>query len=471
VIEPLDTAAGMAAALQQREVSSAELVRRALDRLERWQPVTNAFSQVFAEEALMQAERADAAIARGEQRPLLGVPVAVKDLFDMSGKETSGCCAAYRGNMARSDAEMVRRLRDAGAVIVGKTNQHELAAGATNLISACGPTANPWDPTRITGGSSGGSGAAVASGVVPIALGSDTGGSIRMPSSMCGCRGLKPTTGRLTTAGMMPMASSLDCPGPMTATAGDLSLAWSVLAIGAAPLPNAVEESPVPRATILRGWFAQAEPETLEAMERTALALEERGAELHEVDVGGLEDILDTWRGVAWAELAGVHGALLERPELVAPRIVKNLQHGRALTADQRASARARAAEIRAQLEPYLEDVDVLLAPTSPFPAPRADADTVDVGGGRSIDVHRGGPAWFTEPFNLAGLPVVAAPAGVSSGGLPLSVQLVGKRNADEMLLGLSLLLEREDERFRARMAEPQDVGISRDGPPLEEGR
>jgi aspartyl-tRNA(Asn)/glutamyl-tRNA(Gln) amidotransferase subunit A len=466
VIEPLDTAAGMAAALRQREVSSAELVQRALDRLEHWQPITNAFSQVFAEQALARAEQADTAIARAEERPLFGVPVAVKDLFDMAGKETSGCCAAYRGNTARSDAEMVRRLHDAGAVIVGKTNQHELAAGATNLISACGPTANPWDPARITGGSSGGSGAAVASGVVPIALGSDTGGSIRMPSSMCGCWGLKPTTGRLTTAGMMPMASSLDCPGPMTAAAEDLALAWSVMAGVAVPEPGSVR-----RVAILRGWFSQAEPETLEALERTASTLEERGASVNEIRVGGLDDILDTWRGVAWAELADVHGALLEHPELVAPRIVKNLQHGQALTAGQRASARARAAEIRTQLESYLDDADVLLAPTTPFPAPRADADTVDVGGGRSIDVHRGGPAWFTEPFNLAGLPVVAVPAGVSSGGLPLSVQLVGKRNDDEMLLGVLLLLEREDERFRARIAETPDLGVSREGPPLEEGR
>jgi aspartyl-tRNA(Asn)/glutamyl-tRNA(Gln) amidotransferase subunit A len=302
--------------------------------------------------------------------------------------------------------------------------------------------------------------------VVPIALGSDTGGSIRMPSSMCGCWGLKPTTGRLTTAGMMPMASSLDCPGPMTATAEDLGLAWSVMAGAAVPEPGSVR-----RVAILGGWFSQAEPETLHSLEETARVLERLGAALHEVEVHGLGDILDTWRGVAWAELADVHGALLEHPELVAPRIVKNLQHGRALTADMRASARARAAEIRTQLESYLDDADVLLAPTTPFPAPRADADTVDVGGGRSIDVHRGGPAWFTEPFNLAGLPVVAAPAGVSSGGLPLSVQLVGKRNADEMLLGLSLLLQREDERFHARIAESPDVGISREGPPLEEGR
>ncbi|MDP9296465.1 MAG: amidase [Actinomycetota bacterium] len=470
-MDRLDTASGMAAALRIGEASSRELVGRALERLERWQRVTNAFSQVFAEEALAEANEADKAIARGEERPLLGVPVAVKDLFDMAAKETSGCCAAYRGNIARSDAEMVRRLRDAGAVIVGKTNQHELAAGATNAISACGPTANPWDPLRITGGSSGGSGAAVASGVVPIALGSDTGGSIRMPSSMCGCWGLKPTTGRLSTAGMMPMASSLDCPGPMTGNTQDLALAWGVLATGADPAPKEIEPAPLRRAAILRGWFSQAEPETLEALEQTGLALEKRGAEVHEVDVQGMDDILDTWRAIAWAELADVHGGLLEHRELLAPRIVKNLQMGLALTPEERERARSRAGEIAVLLEGYLQDADILLAPTTPFPAPRADADTVDIGGGRSIDVHRGGPAWFTEPVNLAGLPAVAAPAGRSAEGLPLSVQLIGRWNADEALLGLCLPLEGESERFRADIAEPRDVGTSRDRTPFEEGR
>src|SRR5437763_8300187 len=209
-----DVAAGLA--------SSEDAVRGGLDRLERWQPVTNAFSQVYADEALEESRR--------EHRGVLaGVPVAVKDLFDVKGRETTGCSEAYRGNVAAKDAPVVAALREAGAVVIGKTNMHELAFGATNLISACGPAHNPWDPERITGGSSGGSGAAVAARVVPIALGTDTGGSIRIPSSLCGVFGLKPTHGRLPLDGVMPLATSLDCPGPIAANAEDLALAWRVL--------------------------------------------------------------------------------------------------------------------------------------------------------------------------------------------------------------------------------------------------
>src|SRR2546421_1145502 len=194
-------------------------VEEALETIDRWQPVTNAFSQIFR----------DAGSEEPREGPLSGVPVAVKDLFDVAGHETTGCSEAYRGNVASRDAVVVRRLREAGAILVGKCNQHELAFGTTNLISACGPAHNPFDPGRITGGSSGWSAAAVATRCVPIALGTDTGGSIRIPSSFCGVFGLKPTHGRLSLDGVMPLATSLDCPGPMAANAEDLTLAWRVL--------------------------------------------------------------------------------------------------------------------------------------------------------------------------------------------------------------------------------------------------
>src|SRR5438132_509274 len=218
----MERASEIAGAVASGDAAAADAVRRSLDLLSRWQPVTNAFSQVFADEALEEA-------AEAREGTLAGVPVAVKELFDVAGRETTGCCAAYRGNVAKADAPVVRALRDAGAILVGKTNMHELAFGTTNLISACGPAHNPWDPERVPGGSSGGSGAAVGSRVVPIALGTDTGGSIRIPSSFCGVFGLKPTHGRLSLDGVMPLAVSLDCPGPMAWSAGDLALAWKAL--------------------------------------------------------------------------------------------------------------------------------------------------------------------------------------------------------------------------------------------------
>jgi Asp-tRNA(Asn)/Glu-tRNA(Gln) amidotransferase A subunit family amidase len=220
----------MARAVRTWEVSPIELVDEAIRGAESWQPVTNAFSQLHAEEARAEARRrADELVRDTDPGPLYGVPVAVKDLFDVAGWETTGCCAAYRGRVAAIDAEAVRKLRTAGAVIVGKTNQHELAAGATNLVSACGPTANPWDRARMTGGSSGGSGAVVAAGVVPVALGTDTGGSVRIPASLCGVTGLKSTHGRVGLDGVMPLAPSLDTVGPLGSTAEDVALVHAVL--------------------------------------------------------------------------------------------------------------------------------------------------------------------------------------------------------------------------------------------------
>ncbi|HXF35756.1 MAG TPA: amidase [Actinomycetota bacterium] len=449
-------AAEMARAVAAGETSPVELVAAALARLERWEPVTNAFSLVRAEEALDLARAAERALSDGVTLgPLHGVPVAVKDLFDVRGWETTGCCRAYEGNVARTDAALVTRLRSAGAIVVGKTNQHELACGATNVVSACGPTRNPWDPTRITGGSSGGSGAAVATGVVPIALGTDTGGSIRIPSSLCGCLGLKPTTGRLPAEGMMPLAPSLDCPGPMAATAEDLALAWTVLS----GRPPDVREPGAPaRVGVLGGWFGRATADQLAAVRAAVEALAAGGSDVVELPGEGIEDVVERWRAVAWAEFADHHGSLLERPELLGERTAAALRFGVERTPEQRADAAADAARIRRWFLERLAGIDVLLTPTTPFPAPPADADAVEVGPGVEVDVHRGGPAWFTEPVNLSRLPAVAVPAGRSGEGLPLSVQLIGPEDGEPLLLAWARFLEDAGDRFRAGRPDPRSA-------------
>ena len=449
-------AAEMARAVAAGEASPVDLVAAALARLERWEPVTNAFSVVRAEEALDLARAAERALADGVALgPLHGVPVAVKDLFDVRGWETTGCCRAYAGRVARADAALVTRLRSAGAIVIGKTNQHELACGATNVVSACGPTRNPWDPARITGGSSGGSGAAVAAGVVPVALGTDTGGSIRIPSSYCGCLGLKPTTGRLPTEGMMPLAPSLDCPGPMTGTVEDLALAWAVLAGREQP---ALEPKVPARVGLLGGWFARAREDQLAAVRAAAEAFATAGAEVVEVPGEGIEDVFDVWRTLAWAEFADAHRGLLERTELLGERTAMAIRFGAGRTPEQRAAARARAAGIRGWFLERLGDVDVLLTPTTPTPAPPAEADEVEVAPGVGVDVHRGGPAWCTEPVNLSGLPALAMPAGRSAEGLPLSVQLVGPEDGEPLLLAWARFLEDAGDRFRAERPDPRSA-------------
>jgi aspartyl-tRNA(Asn)/glutamyl-tRNA(Gln) amidotransferase subunit A len=440
----------MAAAVRERHVPPVELVERSLDRLERWQGPTNAFSQTYADAALGAARALERDSPDGAAARLWGVPYAAKDLFDVEGRPTTGCCRAYKDNVATRDAAVVARMREAGTVLVGKANQHELACGATNLISACGPTANPWDFGRITGGSSGGSAAAVAAGIVPVALGSDTGGSVRIPSSFCGVWGLKPTNGALPLSGVMPLAPSMDCPGPLARTATDLRLAWEALSGRAAArvMPR--------RAGVLGGYFAdRIQPMVLAAVRAVADALENLGIRVEEVRGRGIDDAPAVWNDEAYAEFAEIHGHLLSRPRLLGEPTCMALEHGLGVPPERRSAARARVAEIGAWFEERLRDLDLLLAPATPFPAPPSTADRVEVRAGETMGVHGGAVSVLTRPVNLAGLPAVAVPAGFSPEGLPLGVQLIGSRNDEDVLLSTASMLEASDERFRASIPDP----------------
>ncbi|MDP9342847.1 MAG: amidase [Actinomycetota bacterium] len=446
-----ESAAEMAAGVAAGRVSPVELVQRVLQRMNDWQAVTNAFSQLMFRAALEEALALERAVAAGEAvGPLAGVPVAVKDLFDVAGCRTTGCSRAYRDNWAEADAEVVRRLRAAGAIVVGKTNMHELAAGATNLVSACGPTANPWDPLRITGGSSGGSAAALAAGVVPIALGTDTGGSIRIPSSFCGVAGLKPTTGALPLDGVLRLAPSLDCPGPMAGSVGDLQLAWQVVSGQVLAAPPDLARG----AGVLGGYFAdRIHPEVVGGVRAVADALASTGVEIVMVDGRGIDDAPQVWLDIGWTEFHDVHGHLLEHPELLEPLTVSYLEYGRDVPPARRMEARRRAEEIRSWFAVRLRDVDVLVAPSTPFPAPPADATDVEVRAGERLGIHGGATSVLTRPVNLAGLPALALPSGWSRDGLPLGAQLIGRRGSEAMLLATAALLEELDERFRVRRA------------------
>ena len=454
----LETATGMAAAVASGDVSPVELVQRSLSRVQLWQDPTNAFTQLLFGAGLEEARRIEGMVAAGEPvGPLAGVPVAVKDLFDVAGTDSTGCSLAYVGNRAVTDAAVVRRLKAAGAVVVGKTNMHELAAGATNLVSACGPTANPWDLSRITGGSSGGSGAAVAAGIVPIALGSDTGGSIRIPSSFCGIGGLKPTHGALPLDGMMPLAPSMDCPGPMAGSIEDLILAWDVLAGEDPPAPDARPT----RVGVLGGWFLdRIQPEVVEGVRAAARTFERLGIGIEPIDGSGLEDALQTWTDFAWSQFAEVHANLLDHPELVDPLTFSYLEHGASLTGEERMAVRLRAERFAAWFTDRLRDVDVLLAPATPFPAPPADAEEVEVRAGVMLGVHRGAPSAMTRPVSLSGLPALAIPSGLSGDGLPLGIQLIAGRRRERLLLAAASKLAAEDSRFRPMRAPYPPPGL-----------
>ena len=432
----LETAGEMAAAITAGEVSSVELVERSLRRAHAWQPVTNAFSQFWDDEATARGRASQRNYGGG---PAAGVPLAVKDLFDVADHETTGCSRAYAGNVADGDAAVIARLRAAGTIFIGKTNQHELAAGGSNAVSACGPTANPWDATRITGGSSGGSGAAVAAGVVPWALGSDTGGSIRIPSSMCGTFGLKPTTGQLSLDGVLPLAPSLDCPGPIAATAADLRLLYEIMA-GRDTTGSAADADLEDVAIgVPDGFFAhRIHGNALQVVDEVARTFERAGARVDAVDGTGIEDSRRVWSRICYPEFAAAHPDLRDRLDLLAPQVRGWIEEGLALPSAERENAARRRQEIRRWFAERLQTFDALLIPTTPYPAPPSDAVSVDLGNGETVQIASVGPGWLTCSVNVAGFPAVNLPAGKSPEGLPIGVSLVGIPDDEPRLLRLA---------------------------------
>ena len=291
----------------------------------------------------------------------------------------------------------------------------------------------------MTGGSSGGSAAAVAARVVPAAMGSDTGGSIRIPASMCGVVGLKPTPGRIPMAGAMTLAPSMDTAGPLAATVEDVATIFAVVAgeragflADAARVPDGL------RVAVPGGFFAaRCRGDVLAAVAHVGEVLVDAGAGMVEVEVGDLTEAGRSWADIAWSEFAADHGHLLRRPDSLYPQTRRALEHGMRLSAVDLVRAQGLARDARAALMEALEGADALVVPATPFPAPPLDADTVEVGDGEPHRLHQGGPAWFTRVANLAGLPALSLPAGFAQEGLPLGVQLVGRPGEEATLLGL----------------------------------
>jgi Asp-tRNA(Asn)/Glu-tRNA(Gln) amidotransferase A subunit family amidase len=438
----LETAAEMAAALRAGQISAVELAERSIRRAEAWQPWTNAFSQLWTERAIERAREVDAHAIIG---PLAGLPVTIKDLYDVAGQETTGCCRAYFGRVATGTAPVVERVLEGGAIPIGKTNQHELAAGGTNLVSACGPTRNSWDPARMTGGSSGGAGVTVATGIAPLALGSDTGGSIRIPAAMCGAFGLKPTYGRLPTAGVMPLSPSMDCPGPLAATAEDLRTLFEVMAGSRPPDAGPVESL---RVAPVRGFFAEdVHPECLAAVDDVLRVL--GSADVHVGDPLGDDDesrrvlhaAREVWNRTCFPEFAAAHRGI-DRG-LVSDQPRSWMEQGERFSAEVLEDAARRRAEIGAWFRSQLEAVGALVVPTTAYPAPRADQEPVEIGPGRFVEVAKIGPGWLTCTVNLAGLPAVSIPAARSADGMPIGVSFIGRSDEEEALVGLAAAWER----------------------------
>ncbi len=431
--------------LRRREVSAVEITRDCLRRIEKLNPALNAFITVMDESALEDARRADAEIARGEWRgPLHGVPVALKDLIDTANVRTTAASALYKDRVPTEDAEVVRRLRQAGAVIIGKNNLHEFAYGGSSLVSYFGDVHNPWDVGRITGGSSGGSAAAVVAGLAYAAIGTDTAGSIREPAALCGCVGLKPTYGRVSGRGVIPLSLSLDHVGPLAATVADAAIVLQAIAgydagdITKADVPVADyvsalrEDAKALRVGVLRDYFF----DDLDAEVASAIEHALRGIATLVTEVKDVRLEVPTDRTLQAAESYAFHAEnVAESPELYQPETLRRIRSGESVTAAEYIQRRRELDEARRGIGQIFAEVDLLVTPTMPMPAPaiadlRADPEALRPAELRLLR--------NTRPFNVWGLPAISVPCGFAQSGLPIGLQISGPHWREDLVLRLA---------------------------------
>lgn len=426
-------------------MSPVELTRECLSQIEKLNPVLNAFITVTAESALAEARQAEEEIAGGQWRgPLHGVPVAIKDLIDTAGVRTTSASALHQTRVPSEDAEVVRRLRSAGAVIVGKNNLHEFAYGASSLISHFGEVHNPWDRGRIAGGSSAGSAAAVPAGMAHACIGTDTAGSIREPAALCGCVGLKPTYGRVSSRGVIPLSASLDHVGPLTRSVADAAIVLQAIAgFDSADIPSAerpVEDylSAVKEGTQRlrvgiphRYFFDDLDTEVASAMEHAVSGIQTMVAELKEVRLD-----VPTDRTLQVAEAYAYHAeSVAKTPELYQAETLRRIRAGEKVTAAEYIRARWDLEQARRKIREVFSDVDLLLTPTTPMPAPsivelRATPEAL-----RPVELKL---LRNTRPFNVWGLPAISVPCGFTQSGLPIGLQIAGPHWREDLVLRLA---------------------------------
>jgi aspartyl-tRNA(Asn)/glutamyl-tRNA(Gln) amidotransferase subunit A len=417
-------------------------IRETLDRIATVNPSLNAFITVFEAEAMADAHSLDQELLQGRSRgPLHGLPVSIKDLVDMKGVPTTAASRVRRDHVAQTDATIISRLRDAGAVIIGKCNLHEFALGTTNDESAFGPVRNPRDTARSPGGSSGGSAAAVAAGLGWASIGSDTGGSIRIPAAACGIVGLKPAFGEIPTSGVVPLSVSLDHVGPLTATVRDAWLLYGVLK-GSGEMPDAALPVSQLRLGKLGGYFADLLDGDIRRLFVNAIdRLSDAGASIRDIRLAHTGDIARTYIGVALTEAFAYHAKTLDSHSAeYSAGVRERLEMGRNIPADVYIEAQKMRGTLRAEVDAALLNCDALVLPTLPIPAPRIGANTVDIDGVEQM--VRPMMLRLTQLFNLTGHPAISLPCGNTAGGLPGGIQLVGRRHGTVELLRTALTCE-----------------------------
>jgi aspartyl-tRNA(Asn)/glutamyl-tRNA(Gln) amidotransferase subunit A len=433
-----------AAAIRARKVSSTELTTESLRRISQANPKLNAFITVCDEHALARAAAMDAEIANGFHRgPLHGVPVAHKDLVCTQGIRTTAGSRIFADYIPGHDADIATRLNEAGAVMVGKTGLHELAYGITSNNPHFGPVRNPWDIERIPGGSSGGSGAAVAADLVPMATGTDTGGSIRIPASYCGIVGLKPTYERISRRGVLALSLTLDHMGPMARTVRDTAAGFDAM------LGGLSESTVPPRNVDIRGvrigvpgnfFFDGLDPE-VDACVRTAIQTAANlGARIVETHVPDMLALNTIGRVLLLAEAVSVLRPYLDRRADFGPDVLMLLDQGRLIPANDYLDAQRLRRIFCNEFARLWDDVDCIFTPCTPSPAPLIGATTVQLG--ESTEDVRLAATRLMRSINVLGIPSLAMPCGFSKGKLPIGLQILGPPRGEAALLNVGAALE-----------------------------
>ena len=446
----------VAQAIADKRVSSREATQSCLERIARWQPHLNAFMAIEADAALAAADAADAALAKGGRRGALhGVPLAHKDMYYDVGKVVTCGSRIRRDFVATSTSTALQRLKDAGTIRLGSLQMAEFAYGPTGHNAHYGPVHNPFALDRITGGSSSGSGAAVAARLTFAALGSDTGGSIRMPAHFCGVTGLKTTVGRISRAGAMPLSQSLDTVGPLARTAEDCAVLLGLMAGADGEDPTAVA-GPLPdfagaTAGSIKGltigvptafYVDDLDAEVAGALDATISVLKREGANIVQVELPDQRQLSAASQLVLAVEAAAFHKRwMIERPQDYGPQVLMRLQNGLAIPGVSYLEAlRWRGPALAAHLA-AVGDVDAMIAPVSPVPAPTIAES--DVGNGPDAEAVIQRLTRFTRPINYLGLPALSIPTGFTRTGLPVGMQLVGRSFDEAMLLRIGAAFQR----------------------------
>lgn len=430
------------ARMRARQLSPIELTRAYLERINQLNTKLNVYLTVMAEEALAMATVAEQQVmSGGTLSPLHGIPIALKDNCDVAGVRMTAGAKFLHDNVSTTDSEVASRLRQAGAIILGKAHMHEWAIGATTRNPHFGPCRNPWDPSRVPGGSSGGSGAALAADMALATIGTDTGGSVRVPAALNGISGIRPTAGRVSIRGVVPVSWAFDTIGPMARRAEDVAHLLQVVA-GYDPAEPTSIDMPVPdysatlrdgvrglRVGLCSGYF-QTEPvsSVTQAVRTAAQALQQLGAQVDEVALPGAEDVIDCMSELILTDAAAYHQQRrAERPQDFGQDVMTRLNRGAAVTGPQYALARQVQREWQRKMEEVFTRYDVLLAPTCGIAAPIIEES-------EGVETTRR-LTRFTYPFNLAQIPVISIPCGFTEEHLPIGLQIAARHWNEALVL------------------------------------